>query len=118
MSRRWLILAGLAGLAVLVPSVPVPYLTGNEYGPVNIPRWIGPTLAGNSFLVVGWLAAWRRPHSRVGLLMMATGVIWDAGALSWAPNALAWSIGWALNNLWAVPLAHVFVSFPSGRLRA
>ena len=118
MSRRWLILTGLAGLAILIPSLATPFVTGNEFGPVDIPPTVAFDIPGGSFLIVGWVAAWRRPHSRIGALMMAVGLAWFAPQVGWAPDALAWSVGWALRFMWAPVLAHVFVSFPSGRLRA
>jgi signal transduction histidine kinase len=117
-SRRWLILTGLAGLAILIPSVAAPYLTVHEYGPVDVPGSLAYAAAGASFLAVGWVAAWRRPQSRIGLLMMAVGLLWFAERLAWIPDALMYSVGTALGGLWAPVLAHVYVSFPSGRLRA
>jgi signal transduction histidine kinase len=75
-------------------------------------------IGGASFLIVGWVAAWRRPNSRIGLLMMAAGLAWFIPTVGWAPNALLWSVSFLLNDMWAPVVAHVFVSFPSGRLRA
>ena len=118
MSRRRLVLTGLAGLAILIPSLAAPYVTGNEYGPVDISATVAQAIAGSSFLIVGWVAAWRRPNSRVGLLMMAAGLAYFGTEVGWAPSALLWSVGALLGNLFAAVLAHVFVSFPSGRLRA
>ena len=117
MSRRSLILIGLAGLAIVILSIAGPYLTVHDYGPVDIPVDLAANAAGASFLAVGWVGAWRRPQSRIGLLMMAVGLAWFAVRVSWIPNALAFSVGAALNNMWAAVLAHAFVSFPSGRLR-
>jgi signal transduction histidine kinase len=116
-SRRWLILIGLAGLAILILGAAAPYVTGHKYGPVDVPVDLAWSAAGASFLAVGWVAAWRRPQSRIGLLMMAVGLLWFADRVSWIPDALAWSAGSALNNMWAPVLAHVYVSFPGGRLR-
>jgi len=116
-SRRSLILIGLAGLAIVILSIAGPYLTVHDYGPVDIPVDLAANAAGASFLAVGWVGAWRRPQSRIGLLMMAVGLAWFAVRVSWIPNALAFSVGAALNNMWAAVLAHAFVSFPSGRLR-
>jgi signal transduction histidine kinase len=117
-SRRWLILTGLAGLAILISSVAAPFVTGHEYGPDDVPVVLVQNAAGSSFLIVGWVAAWRRPNSRIGLLMMAVGLAWFVPTVGWAPNTLLWSISFLLKDLWAPVLGHVFVSFPSGRLRA
>ena len=93
MSRRWLILTGLAGLAIVILSVAAPYLTVHEYGPFDVPVDLTLNAAGASFLAVGWVAAWLRPQSRIGLLMMAVGLLWFAVRLSWIPDALMFSVG-------------------------
>ena len=118
MPRRWLILMGVAGLAISIASLAAPFVTGNEYGPVDVPTTVAWDVPGCSFMAVGWIAAWRRPHSRIGVLMMVEGLMWFAPTVGWAPDPLAWSVGWVLHNMWAPVLGHVFVSFPSGRLRA
>jgi hypothetical protein len=112
-------LTGLAGLAVLVPALAAPFMGhAKGYAPVNVPATVVADIAGSSFLIVGWIAAWRRPNSRIGLLMMAVGLVWFLGQVGWIPTALTWSLFNAVGNAWAPVLAHVFVSFPSGRLRA
>jgi len=116
--RRWLIVVGLAALAIVILSVAAPYLTVREYGPFNALGQLATNGAGASFLAVGWVAAWRRPQSRIGLLMMAVGLLWFAVRVSWIPDALTFSVGAALSDMWAPVLAHVYVSFPSGRMRA
>jgi signal transduction histidine kinase len=118
-SRRWLILTGLAGLAVLIPALAVQWMGhAKGYEPIDVLQFVAYDIAGGSFLIVGWIAAWRRPNSRIGLLMMAVGLVWFLGQIGWIPDALAWSLSNAVGNAWAPILAHVFVSFPSGRLRA
>jgi signal transduction histidine kinase len=118
-SRRWLILAGLAGLAVLIAALAVPFVGhARGYVPPDVLQYVAYDIAGGSFLIVGWVAAWRRPASRIGALMMAVGLLWFVGQVGWIPAALAWSLSTALGSAWEPVLAHVFVSFPSGRLRA
>jgi len=114
--RRRLILIGLAGLAILILGVAAPFVTGNGY-PIDIPGQLAQDAAGASFLAVGWVAAWRRPQSRIGLLMMAEGLMWFASSVGWIPGALAYSVGSVFSYMFAPVLAHVYVSFPSGRLR-
>jgi signal transduction histidine kinase len=109
---------GFAGLTIVALSVAAPYLTVREYGPFDALGQLATNAAGASFLAVGWVATWRRPQSRIGVLMMAVGLLWFAVRVSWIPDALAWSVGSALSDMWAPVLAHVYVSFPSGRLRA
>jgi len=116
MSRLSLILIGLGGLAVLISAVAAPLVIG--HGPVDVPVQVADYAAGGSFLVVGLVAARRRPRSRIGLLMMAVGLVFFAPEVGWFPNALVWSVGTALEGMWAPVLGHVYVSFPTGRLRA
>src|SRR6516225_6576031 len=61
--------------------------------------------AGFALLFLG-LAAWsRRPRSRAGLIMSAGGFAWFLGTL-WAPAVF----------LHRGPLAHLLISYPTGRL--
>ena len=74
-------------------------------------------------LVVGWtliacgLVGWsRRPESRSGALMTATGFAWFAG--NFATSGVA-AIGWLSEQalyLHRGPLIHLVLSYPSGRL--
>ena len=87
MSRRWLILTGLAGLAVLIPALAVPFMGHPGYVPPDVLQYVAYDIAGGSFLIVGWIAAWRRPNSRIGLLMMAVGLVWFLGQIGWIPES-------------------------------
>ena len=116
MSRRRLVLLGLAALVLFAVSQSLDWAWANEYGPVDAPLDLATQATGGSFLAVGLVAVWRRPRSRAGLLMMAVGLAWNVGSLTSVPNAAAWSIGWAPDGLWAAILGHLYVSFPSGRL--
>lgn len=116
MSRRSLVLLGLAALAVFVPAVAAPYLSRGEGWYFSVPVFTAFGVAGGSFLGVGLVAAWRRPRSRVGLLMMAVGLTWFVGQVGWIPAAVPWSMSQVLGDPWMPVLAHLAVSFPSGRL--
>jgi signal transduction histidine kinase len=116
MSRRGLVLLGLAALVAFAADVSLVWGYGNEWGPVDVPLTLAKQATLASFLVVGLVATWRRPRSRIGLLMMAVGFLWCAGSLTWVPNAVVFSIGWVSDGLWAAVLGHLYVSFPSGRL--
>ena len=109
-------LIGVAGLAILILGVAAPFETGSGY-PLDVPGQLAQDAAGASFLAVGWVATWRRPQSRIGLLMMAEGLAWFDSSVGWIPGALAWSVGSVFSYMFAPVLAHVYVSFPSGRLR-
>jgi signal transduction histidine kinase len=68
---------------------------------------------------ISGLVAWRcRPGSRLGPLMLLTGVTALAGAAAWSDEAgLAHTVGQLLDVLPLVLVVQVFVTFPSGRLR-
>jgi signal transduction histidine kinase len=67
--------------------------------------WLPDLATGWTLLAAGLAGRVRRPESRFGLLLAATGVAWFAGTL--------WP---ALATLHRAPLAHAVFSFPSGLL--
>jgi signal transduction histidine kinase len=81
-------------------------------------------LAIISWLVLAYgisgLIAWRlRPASRLGPLMVLAGAGALAGGLSWAGgDGVAHTVGQALDVLPLVLFVHVFLTYPSGRLRS
>jgi signal transduction histidine kinase len=72
--------------------------------------WILDLVVGWSFIVCGAIAALRRPDSRAGLLMVATGAAW------FVPNFSlpAWLEAAAV-SLHRGVLVHLLVTFPTGR---
>ena len=90
-----------AGLAVAIAAEAATYL------PEEPAEAAGDALVGLAFLGLGLVAWQRRPSSRSGLLMVATGFAWFAGSLAGA--ALFLHRG---------PLVHLLVSYPQGRLRS
>jgi signal transduction histidine kinase len=100
MNRR-LVGVALAGLAVAVAAESATYL------PEEPALAAADASVGLAFVGLG-LAAWqRRPASRSGLLMVATGFAWFAG--SFAGVALFLHRG---------PLVHLLLGYPRGRLRS
>jgi len=74
-------------------------------------------------LVIGWLlvaaglVAWsRRPDSRFGKLMAATGFVWLIALLEVANGSLAYTFGLWLAGVSLATFAHLLLAFPSGRL--
>jgi O-antigen ligase len=74
-------------------------------------------------LAVGWafigcgLIGWaRRPQSRIGILLTATGFAWFLGTLGGSSVAAIAAIGAATVTLHRGPLFHAIVGYPSGRL--
>ena len=70
-----------------------------------------------SYVLCGLFAWWRRPDSRFGPLMVAAGFANFISSLSWTTNDLTFTLGQALDLVPPVLFMHVFLAFPSGRLR-
>jgi signal transduction histidine kinase len=70
-----------------------------------------------SYVLCGLYAWWRRPDSRFGALMVAAGFANFISTLSWTTNDLTFTLGQALDLVPPVLFMHVFLAFPSGRLR-
>ena len=110
MGRRGLLLLGVVGVVVGVGAARAAFGAGDP-------------VAGLFDLAVGWVfltgglvAWWRRPESRTGALMAATGLTWFVGNFSsvgWAP--VAWLAAHAIHLYWG-PLVHTVLSYPDGRL--
>jgi hypothetical protein len=100
MNRRPLGVAA-AGLAIAVSAELVTYLPEEP--------WLAAAdmTIGLAFIGLGVVAWQRRPSSRSGLLMAATGFAWFAG--SFVDAALFLHRG---------PLVHLLVGYPQGRLRS
>jgi signal transduction histidine kinase len=99
--RRRAVAAVAAGLAVAVAAESATYL------PEEPGLAAADATVGLAFIALGVVAWERRPSSRSGLLMAATGFAWFAG--SFADAALFLHRG---------PLVHLLVGYPRGRLRS
>jgi signal transduction histidine kinase len=113
-ARRSLVLAAAAlaaGSAVFVLVV-----TGDRVSDGGVWAVFGP-LVGWSFVGTGVYAWRRRPDSRFGLLMTLLGFAWFFTPLALADNAVLFTLGLALGALWGPVLAHILLSFPTGRLQ-
>ena len=102
-------LVGLAGVALGLTAEWVGFGWGDPR------RWI-PDLAVGWALIGCGLVAWeRRPESRTGLLMAATGFTWFLGNFSnVGMEALAWAAA-HLVYLHRGPLVQLVLTYPSGR---
>jgi signal transduction histidine kinase len=68
--------------------------------------------------LIGGLLAWsRRPDSRLGPLMIVTGLMPALAALQWSSDPVVVSLGHLLDLVPAALFLHVFLAFPSGRLQ-
>ena len=75
----------------------------------------GPLVAW-SFVGTGLYASRRRPESRFGALMILLGFAWLLAPLGAAEDPWLFTLGIVFGSLWGPVLAHVLLSFPSGRL--
>jgi signal transduction histidine kinase len=83
------------------------------------PTWIlicVPVFA-SSFIVAGILAATRRPGSRMGALLVATGLVWLLAELSNSEVPALTAAGMILATVPLAMVFHLLLAFPSGRLR-
>lgn len=70
-----------------------------------------------SYALSGLIAWWRRPDSRLGPLMIAAGFFTLVACISSANSAFFFTIGQAFDLIPFALFLHVFLAFPSGRLR-
>ncbi|MFI7635102.1 sensor histidine kinase [Nonomuraea sp. NPDC049400] len=107
-----LLAVAAAGIWLLVVDV-----LGTGQGPIwrHGSIWMLGALVGVSFLTAG-IVAWREhPRNRVGPLMVALGVAWIPQQLLFLPGNPLWAV--ALCGMWAGVACHLFLAFPTGRLR-
>src|SRR5215470_15070073 len=74
-------------------------------------------LGGLSFLAAGLVALDRRPHNRIGWLMIAFGSSWYLGNWGNLQAAVVPMIGLIGQQLGAPILAQMVLAYPTGRLR-
>ena len=115
LSRRKLLLAGLwltAAAAEWAALRPVIYQEHVR------PEVVLYHVVGGSFAACGLLAWHRRPESRAGPLMVATGLLFFVhGTLGRLHSSFAETIGIAVSNWWIITFAALLVWFPGGRRR-
>jgi signal transduction histidine kinase len=70
------------------------------------------------YIAAGLVAWWRRPDSRLGVLMIIGGFATGISGLAFAEFALPHTIGVIFDVLPAVIFLHVYLAFPEGHLRS
>jgi signal transduction histidine kinase len=83
----------------------------------------GPTLTmslatGLVYVVTGLIAGRKRPASRIGLLLCIAGLLFLASLLSQSNLALPYTIGLVAFWIPAAVIAHILLTFPTGRIRS
>ena len=110
---------GLAGLAAAGASLTFAMRSGGVEAHLGEPLVIAILAAWItvSYVLCGLVAWWRRPSSRFGPLMIGAGFVNFASTLSWTTSDVTFTVGQALDLLPPVLFLHVFLAYPSGRLR-
>ena len=105
---------GLAAVAAAGLSIALLLAAGTQGSAVHagLVAWI--TI---SYVFCGLLTWWRRPESRFGPLLVAAGLAPFLSTLSASSAAVPYTVGEALRLLPPVLFLHVFLSYPSGRLK-
>ena len=75
------------------------------------------TIVALSFVASGLIALSRRPSNRVGTLLTATGFLWFVGVLAKTDEPWLFTLGVTFGVVGFGTIAHLFLSFPTGRLR-
>ena len=107
--RRVLLLLALAALALGLAAewVAAPRIASTGFFDA---------IAGWSLVVCG-LAGWsRRPESRIGPLLVGAGFAWFLGNFGGVDAPVVAALCRATNDLYLAILAHVLLTFPSGRI--
>ncbi|HEY6696045.1 MAG TPA: histidine kinase [Solirubrobacteraceae bacterium] len=113
MSRRVLLVVGLAGLAAGIAVAAITLSSDHVDDPGFEAAIV--LLVGWSFVGTGLFAWWRRPANGTGPLMAAAGFAWFATKLSASNDDLLFTIGIALDALFPGMIGHLLVVFPAGR---
>jgi signal transduction histidine kinase len=107
-------------LAIAAAGIAAPVYTaglavsGNKISGIHIAllHWISVP-----YILVGLIAWWRRPASRLGGLMITAGFAMGLSTLQFADHDLLYTLGSALDLLPAALFLHVYLAFPDGRVR-
>src|SRR5213592_862455 len=104
----------VAGLATAAGSIALGLTNDGVSGiQVALLEWIS-----IPYIAAGLVAWWRRPDSRLGVLMVVGGFATGISGLAFAQFALPHTIGVIFDVLPAVIFLHVYLAFPEGRLRS
>ncbi|HST17345.1 MAG TPA: histidine kinase [Gaiellaceae bacterium] len=115
LSRRSLLLAGLWLTAAAAEWAALRPVIFQEHAPPEVVLY---HVVGGSFAACGLLAWHRRPESRVGPLMVVTGLLFFVHVtLGRFHSSFAETIGIAVSNYWVITFVALLVWFPGGRRR-
>jgi PAS domain S-box-containing protein len=106
----------LANAALLAGGVSIWLISASQHADPDIGAGIASVVIG-WLLVAAGLVAWaRRPESRFGALMVASGFAWFVSTLQYANGSAAFTVGLWLAALPLATFAHLLLAFPGGKL--
>jgi signal transduction histidine kinase len=113
--RRPAVFWGLAvgGTAVVAYSFALRVSSDMDTVQLTLLEWISVP-----YIVAGLIAWWRRPGTRMGLLMVGSGVAISLAGLSSADSELLYTFGAILDIVPAAVFLYAYLAFPGGRLRS
>ncbi len=114
-NRRLLIVVLAVVGAIAIAGSIVLFVTSRHRSETALLVFGGSIMAA-SFMGTGLFAWWRRPHSRVGLLMYAVGAAGTLKGLYASDASVPFGVGLLFVNANLAVLAHLLVAFPAGRL--
>ncbi len=112
--RVWVVVTiALAAAALCAFSIHVATNEGVPDIQVALLQWIS-----IPYIAAGLVAWWRRPESRMGVLMIAVGFSTGILCLQFVDDTVLWSIGASTDLFAAAAFVHVTLAYPTGRLRS
>lgn len=103
----------VGGAAVAVYSLVLRLRSDADDVQVALLEWISVP-----YIAAGLIAWWRRPGSRIGVLMVVSGTAISLAGLSFANSQHLYTIGALFDIVPAAIFLYVYLAFPDGRLRS
>src|SRR5262245_60577405 len=103
----------LAGVGLAAATIALGVRNDGEAIQIALLVWIS-----LPYVLVGLVAWWRRPASRLGVLMVAGGLASGLSGLQFSQSELVFTVGSIFDILPAAVFLHVYLAFPDGRLRS
>lgn len=104
----------LLGIGAALGALALQLQVDNLHSPTD--RAIATLAVGWAFLVAGLVAWSRRPDNRVGLLMVAAGVMLLVRQLRYSHDGLAFTVFFLVGELGYALVAHSALAYPTGRV--
>ena len=110
---RPVLLAAALAASAMAASAPL----WGFFSPASALFWLR-VAAGLAFIVAGFIVSQNRSGRRLGILMLAAGLVYFIPYVGYSRFALPFTIGIVAWAFWQPIAAHIVVAFPDGRLRS